>query len=518
MLNQKLLEDDKETPYIPKNYGQYYYDLRNFKANNISMKKWDSIPSDKSESSFLWENSSCFKPNIFLKNSKRKSGICQDSVYITFFILNIFILIGLSIYYYYQKQQVIEKLQFFDKYKGFYSEYYNRQNYPHFENEIFWVFFESFFFSFFVNFLFFISMILFYRYFFYFYFSFSTLLYICIIFNKIPNPGLFFFLSIWGFSNILSMLNLMKNRIDFLNVFLGNISSIIKKNLSILSYSFFYIVLLIIVNIFFFHLVISIDIVIINQGKTTIWFFLYILLSYSWIINTLSYVYYLNCSSFFGSLYFLKDTEYNVCYFEDYFKKNLKYSFGAAAKSGLILPIKEKTLSFGDGYETSFYKEGTICHFCCFLPFLNCFEGISPLLHRSGLFYAANFSIPIHEGSNRWFELCYKKQIHLINLKNPLEKIISSNFFVFLINKIYIAYLSYFLFSKLQKYINIFLFLTLFNLFGHYNIFEKPLLAVLDCFIIGMGEDRKRMKILSYEFYKYLKNSYKKNLDELFCQ
>ena len=175
MLNQHLLGDDKESSKIMKNYEQYYYDMRNFEVNNISMKNWDTIESDHSESSFLWENSSCFKPPFFFKNTQRKPEFCHDSVYVTLFLLNIFVLIGLSIYYYDQKQEMLEKLKYSKNYKGF-SEFYNREIYPHFENDITWVFLESFFFSFFINFIFFSFMILYNNFFYYFYYFFLIIL------------------------------------------------------------------------------------------------------------------------------------------------------------------------------------------------------------------------------------------------------------------------------------------------------------------------------------------------------
>ena len=388
--------------------------------------------------------------------------------------------------------------------------------YPNFELDILLFYFFTFFIALIFNYLIFLAYIYLSKSFYAIYNVFSVILIIWMfIYQKNPQSNFFMSYSLFS-SFIVVIFFLASYRGDYFNKeMIIFISKILKENFKIVYYSVFYLIFLLILNYYFYQIFMSIELISTYKTIYSGYWYIYLFISYHWIMNTLAYLYYLNCSIFFSSWFFLSNSQfYSSISIESHIKKTLTKSFGDATLAAFILPFKEKVVFFEPKKEAIMDPQALCIIYCCCVPMNQCADGFSPLLHRSGLFYSSTYSIPVEEGSKRWMEHCYKKQIHMVDHFQTFDLWIKTNYWTSIGNiSLIIGFIYRFFFPK-NTYNSFILIFSIINSMVQYKIFEKVLFALYDCLILGVAENRTRMKQISKDLYKTIKKFYIKNLED----
>ena len=137
------------------------------------------------------------------------------------------------------------------------------------------------------------------------------------------------------------------------------------------------------------------------------WLYVYIIISYFWIMQTSNYVTYTTCAGVASTWYFLNGTEYmpKVPIFWA-FLHAIGPNFGACALAGLCEGISNGFRWIKKKGETlSCCSSGGCCFSClscccgCFVKIVNFFVGV---IDRYALIYCCMFGVPAKEGVLRW--------------------------------------------------------------------------------------------------------------------
>ena len=236
-------------------------------------------------------------------------------------------------------------------------------------------------------------------------------------------------------------------------------------------------------------------------------FYLYISLSYAWIIQTISFVTYTTIAGIASYYYFLNETEYEVenpILFS--FKNAIGPTFGPCALAGLLEAITEAFAyleEYGNvltcGLQGAIFCICKVICCCC----IACIDFLIGTINKYSLIYCAMFGLSAGEGVRRWSQISKKKLIDqvvnssVIGLTFWFYAICSSGIASILANQISnLIFLNNF---SAKYYLT--LIAPLFS-FNGFLLISKPLAVISDTLFIGLAEAPQRLERGAKEIFE----------------
>lgn len=243
------------------------------------------------------------------------------------------------------------------------------------------------------------------------------------------------------------------------------------------------------------------------------WIYVYVIISYFWISQTVTYVTYTTCAGLTSAWYFLNGTEYmpkapiirslfNAC----------GPSFGACALAGFLEGIANAFRFIEDKGETNICFSCVKCCTKCCLCVIKLFVGA---IDRYSLIYCAMFGIPAKQGVKRWKGLKAKKIIkQLLN-----SSIIATTFDFYSYGAMAVGACVCGLFGLLlyEKKSPPYNFLFVFGMGCALNgllLISTPMEVLCDTLFIGFAENPLRLETGAKEIYDVFGDETKKIMDK----
>ncbi|OHS96208.1 hypothetical protein TRFO_10155 [Tritrichomonas foetus] len=248
------------------------------------------------------------------------------------------------------------------------------------------------------------------------------------------------------------------------------------------------------------------------------WIYVYIIISYFWIMQTCNYVTYTTCAGVASTWYFLNGTEYMP-------KTPIVYSFlhaigpnfGACALAGLLEGItngfrwiqrKGEKLSCG---LTSCCFSCVKCGCKCMVTIVHAAVGI---IDRYALIYCSMFGVPASEGVKRW-KIAAKRKI-VKQVVNSCAVGATFGFYAYASMAIGTSIGGLLALKIFGKGTAAFTFLCAISgtcAFNGLMLISKPLEVMSDTLFIGFSEAPLRLETGAQEVYKIFKGKAKEMLD-----
>lgn len=249
------------------------------------------------------------------------------------------------------------------------------------------------------------------------------------------------------------------------------------------------------------------------------WVYVYVIISYFWIVQTINYVAYMSCAGVAISWYFLNETEYMPAHPLAWsFLHAITSNFGGAALAGLMEGITNAFRWIKKKGETLACCAGGCCfkvlECCCkcFIKVVGCFIGI---VNRYSLCYSCMFGVPITEGVKRWKSLSKKKIIDMLINATIIDKTFGFYSYVAGICGGSIGGLiGMHFYGKGSAEMNFCATMATTCALNGLLLISKPLECLSDALFIGFAEAPLRLETGAKEIYNLFSGKCKKILDE----
>lgn len=249
------------------------------------------------------------------------------------------------------------------------------------------------------------------------------------------------------------------------------------------------------------------------------WLYVYIVISYFWIVQTINYVSYTTVAGVASTWYFLNETEYmpKTPLLTSLYNA-LGPSFGPCALAGFLEGISSAFNWIKDKGETLPCTQGGCCFSCfkcccgCFATAVKCIIGA---IDRYSLIYCAMFGTPAKEGVKRWKAVKKKKIV-----KQVLNScIVSLTFKVYAYSSMAVGSSLGGLLAKVlfEKNSPPFIFLSAIagtSAFNGMELISKIIEVMSDTLFVGFSEAPLRLENGAKDIYNLFKGRTKEMLDK----
>lgn len=274
---------------------------------------------------------------------------------------------------------------------------------------------------------------------------------------------------------------------------------------------FFWLIMSIISSLF--NLGFSFIVYLIQANNWSNYFYIYVVFSFAWIAQTISYVSFMVASGLAASWYFLDRTPYFPRHpILQSAKRALTYSFGSAALAGLIMAVIQvlevivRTPPATNNQIVNAIIQILKCIAQCILSIM---KGCFTRINQFALCYVSIYGVPFGEGVRRWFELRTKRFIRVLIVGMTIERTMQYTMLVFVLGASLLSHgISFWVFGKDSEGR---IFLPTFTAMVTYAIFyiiQGPLIAIADTLIVCFSEAPQLMKTSAYELYECLLERY----------
>lgn len=262
-----------------------------------------------------------------------------------------------------------------------------------------------------------------------------------------------------------------------------------------------------------FNLAFSFIVYLVQANNWSNYFYIYVVFSFAWIAQTISYISFMVASGLAASWYFLERTPYFPRHpILSSAKRAFTTSFGSAALAGLIMAVihvLEVIVRAPPATNNQVLNAVIQILKCIAQCILSIMKGCFTRINQFALCYVSIYGIPFGEGVRRWFELRTKKFIQVLIAGMTIERTMQYTMLIFVLGG---SLLSHgFAFWVFESGSEGRIFLPTFTAMLTYTIFEiiqGPLIAVADTLIVCFSEAPQLMKISAYELYECLLERY----------
>ena len=482
--------------------AKYDYDPYHINYSQMSVNQWNNVSVDNSQYSQYWSSPQSFEPQTFSQNTQTSKG-CRDMIWAILFWINFIITLGLTIGVIladtpnndndpqpspqpYQQTNNGTRNTLSD---DFYDENITENgvyrdigislaaglviNIVHFC-------YASFAPYAYVRFGLFIGVVI----------SIALSLISCFTVGSF----LFLFYPVFFVFIALLMYCVMKEYIPVSAAVLKQTCKLIRSYPSIIFLCLFQGILDVAVNLMY-----GILIFMIYQKEWSYILYIYVVLSYYWVIMTFGYVTYMTGAGLGASWYFLN----NTVYFPrspvwQSFKRAMTTSFGSASLAGFLIAIievfKYLARSAMDSDNTCVSILG-----CIAMCFISCLEVFTRWMNHYALIYCAVFGVPFKEGCRRWAELSCKKFVDVMIEGCVISNCLSYNFFLFTLGGALLGYGIGAIWGYLSAVL-VCVFTMIFVL-CIFTIFEQPILTITDTLFVCFAEAPEKLHTSASELY-----------------
>ena len=274
---------------------------------------------------------------------------------------------------------------------------------------------------------------------------------------------------------------------------------------------FFWFLMVIVSSLF--NLAFSFIVYLIQANDWSNYLYIYVVFSFAWIAQTISYLSFMVASGLAASWYFLDRTLYFPRYpILSSAKRAFTTSFGSAALAGLIMAVihvLEVIVRAPPSTNNQVLNAVIQILKCIAQCILSVMKGCFARINQFSLCYVSIYGVPFGEGVRRWFELRTKKFINVLVAGMTIERTMQYTMLIFVLGA---SCLSHgFAFWVFEKGSEGRIFLPTFTAMLTYSIFEiiqGPLVAIADTLMICFSEAPQMMKTSAYELYECLLERY----------
>ena len=475
---------------------KYDYDTYHINYSQMSVNQWDNVQSDNSQYSHYWNTPQSFEPQTFSQNTHTERK-CHDMVWAVLFWINLIVTIGLTVGAFltktpehpapepapYANNGTRTTLSYEEEENLTSSDVYRDIgislaaglviNVAHFC-------YASFAPYAYIRFGLFIGVVI------------SVIMSLVACFTVRS----FLFLIYPGFFVLIALLMycVMRDYIPVSAAVLKQTCKLIRSYPSIIFLCLFQGILDVAVNIMY-----GVLLFLIYQKEWTYFLYIYVILSYYWVIMTFGYVTYMTGAGLGASWYFLNNTVYfpSSPVWQS-FKRAMTTSFGSASLAGFLLAAIEvfKYLA-----RSAMNSDNTLVSIigCLAMCCISCLEVFVKWMSHYALIYCAVFGVPYKEGCRRWAELSCKKFVDVLIEGCVISNSLSYNFFLFTIGGALIGYGI----GAIWGYLSAVLVcvFTLIFVLCIFIIFEQPILTITDTLFVCFAEAPEKLHTSAAELY-----------------
>lgn len=255
------------------------------------------------------------------------------------------------------------------------------------------------------------------------------------------------------------------------------------------------------------NLAFSFIVYLVQANNWSNFFYIYVVFSFAWISQTITYISFMVASGLAASWYFLERTPYFPRHpILSSAKRAFTTSFGSASLAGLIMAIIQmlevivRAPPATNNQIVNAIIQVLKCIAQCILAIL---KGCFIRINQFALCYVSIYGVPFGEGVRRWFELRTKKFVQVLVAGISIERCLQYNMMIFVAGGSFLSLgLGYWVFAEGSEGR---IFLPTFTAMISYMIFDiikGPLVAIADTLIICFAEAPQMMKTSAYELYE----------------
>ena len=496
--------------YVPQS-GNYSYDYNHLQYHEMAVDQWNTIPCDQSDYSYYWADQQAFEPQKYSDNHKHETK-WNDIGFVIAFLVNFVITIGVLIYLVAadRKEDTYAKSTSVNAKT---TDVQTEQEKQEFKKKLIKCLFLGLAVGIVVNIVHFVYLIGAPLVYIYGAFSVGVIIaLLCVIYPMLKYK--IYYLAVFpGMMMLFTVILycICHDDIKFSAAFLKQTCLIVIRNLTLFCFIFVELVLNTIIGIGF-----SFMVWLIIYKNLSVYIYIYLILSYYWIIYTIGYIMYVTGAGVGGTWYFLNGTEY----FPEYpvwesFKRATTTSLGSSCCAAFWLAVVQLCRAI-IRIDASGCNQGAwiiiviqVIALCILCIIECCFSWIN----RYALIYCALFGVPYREGCRRFMELSCSKFIDVLFDGSIVSTALTYNLFVFVIGGAFLGFGFGYLLEDDNSYFRIFTCVfALFFTYAIYLICDFPIETICDTLFVCFAEAPEKLKTSANELYENCKDIYGKKI------